>query len=77
MSDQRERLKQLFISRPNTWIPLYPDIMTMFISAYNRCIKELRAEGMTIINRIEKTNGSKHSYYKYVKPEVPKEDFFN
>jgi len=72
MTNQRDQIRKLFEERPNQRVPLYPDIMTLFISAYNRCIKELREQGMTIENSIEEVDGKKRSYYVY----IPREDLF-
>lgn len=61
---QRDRLRDLFRSRVNEWIPL-PDIQALGIAMYPPRIKELRGEGMNIINKEERINGINHSWYKY------------
>ena len=70
---QRAIIQNLFLQHPNEWVGL-PTIMALWISQYNRNIKELRESGMNIINRIETVDGSRHSWYKYV-PKV-KDDLF-
>lgn len=68
--NQRDPIKQYFLSHPNQWIPL-PDILDityneMRITQYCRCIKEIREEdGLRIINRITMINGVKCSFYIY------------
>lgn len=66
MSNQRERMKRLFMDRQGEWIPL-PDILSLYISQYGRVIGELRhIEGMNIENRVEiQPDGSKHSWFCY------------
>ena len=73
---QRVRLKQLFESRPNVKIPLWPDIANLCIMQYNRVISELKKiEGMDIKNYTEPVDGQKHSYYIYTPCETQKEMF--
>ena len=71
---QTERIKELFTSHPNEWIPLY-DIF-IIAKQYNARIHELRREGMIIYNKTKEINGSKHSWYMYVvEPNIQKEFF--
>lgn len=65
MITQRQRLKNLFESRPNEWIPL-PDILRMNIAQYGARIKELRDEGMNIENTSRFVEGARHSWFRYV-----------
>ena len=62
---QRERIKQLFLSKPNEWIPL-PTFLDMRISQYGARIMELRRRGMTILNKTARVNRETHSWFKYV-----------
>jgi len=66
---QRQRLKTMFESCANQWIPLYR-ILDMHIAQYGARVKELRDSGMTIENRTEWVNGVQHSWFRYVKQEV-------
>lgn len=65
---QRERIRQLFLSRPGEWIPL-PEILDMKIAQYGARCLELRREGMNIQNRWEMVNGQKHSWFRYLPQE--------
>lgn len=60
---QREKLKELFESQRNEWIPL-PRILGMGIAQYNARIFELRREGMNIENKIEWVDSEKHSWFR-------------
>ena len=64
---QRDRIKNLFLSRPNQEIPL-TEILDMRIAQYGRVIGELRRPpySMTILNRTKYINGVNHSWFKYV-----------
>ena len=62
---QKERLKELFTRQPEEWIPL-PTILSMFISQYGARLKELRGEGMNILNKVEWQDGKKKSWFMYV-----------
>lgn len=63
---QRERIKKLFESKPNEWIPL-PEIINLHIAQYTPRIWELRHEGMRIENKWKMVNGVKHSWYRWAK----------
>jgi hypothetical protein len=66
---QRDKLFQLFESRPGQWIPL-PEILQLGIAQYNARIYELRKEGKEIQNKtIEIVDGQKHTAFMYVKKE--------
>lgn len=69
MITQRERIKRMFLTSPNVWIPL-PRILEMHIAQYGARIKELRDRGMNIENDWEMVNGQRHTYFRYVKQEV-------
>ena len=70
---QRQKIKELFLRNPNTWVSL-KEIIFLGIAMYPPRIKELRTskneggEGMNIENRLEVVDGIKHSYYRYNKP---------
>jgi len=68
MRKQCKQLKNMFLSSPNTWIPL-PRILLMGIAQYNARIFDLRKEGMQIENMTKRENGTKHSWYRFV-PKV-------
>ena len=72
---QRKRLRELFESRPEQWVPL-PTILEMRIAQFGARILELRRAGMNISNRVKIVNGQHCSCYMY-KPEtkVQKEMF--
>lgn len=70
---QRAIIQNLFLQHPNEWVGL-PTIMALWISQYNRNIKELRESGMNIINEITNVDGQRRSRYMYV-PKV-KDDLF-
>ena len=71
-ASQRQRLKDLFESRKNEWIPL-PVILSMHIAQYGTRIKELRDEdGMNIENKWQSINGERHSWFRYVPQEAYK-----
>lgn len=65
---QRLRMRRLFEDRPNQWIPLY-DVFVI-AKQYNARIKELREEGMEIVNKTKFVNGQKHSWFKYVETKT-------
>ncbi len=69
---QRERLKNLFESHPDEWIPL-PVILEMHIAQYGTRIKELRDSGMMIENMWKSVNGERHSWFRYVTAPTLKE----
>lgn len=73
ISSQKAKIKSLFESRPNQWIPL-TEILGLYIAQYNSRIFELRRDGMNIENKIEPVNGSRHTWFRYV-PKI-KEDIF-
>ncbi len=62
---QRDRLRLLFEENIGKWIPL-PQIQALGIAMYPPRIKELRDEGMNIINKEERINGVNHSWYMFV-----------
>jgi hypothetical protein len=66
---QKDRIKELFESRPNEWITL-PEIMALHIAQYNARIKELRGIGMAIENHWDFVDGIKHSWFRYNKKVV-------
>jgi hypothetical protein len=67
MKHQRDRIRVLFKTRPNQWIPLYE--LMRYAAQYNTRISELRAEGMNIINKEERLNGENKSWYMYIPSE--------
>ena len=78
ISSQKARIANLFLSRPNQWIPL-TEILGLFIAQYNARIHELRypedpSKAMKIENKLETKDGSRHTWYRYV-PKVT-EDLF-
>jgi len=63
---QKDRLRDLFLSRPYKWIPL-TTILDMRIAQYNTRISELRKEGYHIENRVkEVVRGQKHTEFRYI-----------
>ena len=69
---QRQRLKELFESRPNQEIPLN-EIADLRIMQYGRVIMELRngdiqndVPRMDIKNRTKFIDGVNHSWFKYI-----------
>ena len=77
MSNQRNRIRELFEKNPNTDISL-SRILDMRIAKYSCRITELRQEGMNIVNhwKYVQVNGDKvkYSWYRYV-PKI-KESLF-
>lgn len=67
MNHQKERLRELFKSRPNQEVPLY--LIIRIAAQYNTRISELRAEGMNIVNREERVEGINNSWYRYIPSE--------
>ena len=65
---QKERLANLFITRPWEWIDL-PEILDMKISQFGARILELRRDGMNIENKKEHQNGQVFSSYRYLPHE--------
>ena len=65
---QRDRIRNLFLSRPNQDIPL-TEILDMRISQYGSRVLELRREGMVIQNRTKHVDGVNHSWFKYIPAE--------
>lgn len=63
LREQRNNIRQLFLTRPNTWIPL-PEIMK-FAAQYNARLYELRKEGLDIRNQTKVISGIKHSWYMF------------
>ena len=74
ISTQKARIANLFLSRPNQWIPL-TEILGLYIAQYNARIFELRRDGMNIENKIEAVNGVRHTWFRYV-PKI-KENLFD
>jgi hypothetical protein len=66
---QKDRIKELFESRVNEWIPLY-EILKLHIAQYGARIKELRADGMKIENKWVIVHGEKHSWFRYNKQTI-------
>lgn len=64
-STQREKIKFIFLSRPNEWVPL-SDILRLGVAQYNARILELRREGMRIENKVEEVAGTRYSWFRYV-----------
>lgn len=64
---QRDRIENLFLSRPNQEIPL-TEILDMRIAQYGRVVGELRRlpYSMIILNRTKFIDGVNHSWFKYV-----------
>jgi hypothetical protein len=69
---------RLLIDAHGGWVPL-PDILALGIAQYNTRILELRRMGFDIVNRCERVDGARHSWYRLVaspavqapKPEAP------
>ena len=64
---QKDKLKGLFLRNPDEWIPL-TRILSLYISQFGARLLELRADGMSIDNKLEMVEGAKHSFYRYNKP---------
>ena len=65
MATQYKRLEKVFRDSPNEWIPL-PRILLMGLAQYGARILELRKSGMDIKNKVERVNGTTHSWFMYV-----------
>ncbi len=70
-STQRDRLYTLLYGRRNEWVAL-PQILELRIAQYGTRLKELRELGADIRNRKEAKDGTVHSWYMLVIPEVPR-----
>lgn len=69
--NQRQRLRELFKSMPNTWISL-SYILSMGIAQYNARILEIRRDKnnpMNIQNRTLFKNGTQYSWFMWI-PET-------
>lgn len=64
---QRERLLHLLVEYDGRWVPL-PSILELGIAQYNSRLFELRRDGHNIENRIEVIDGTRHSWYRLVRP---------
>ncbi len=64
MRSQRDCLREMFKSRPYQNIHL-PEILSLNIAQYNTRIKELRAEGMKIVNDGIWVNGQHRTWFRY------------
>lgn len=71
---QAERLRRMFMSKPNEYIPLY-EILQMGIAQYNARIFDLRKAGMKIVNKTKSVDGETHSWFVYEPKE--KQQTFN
>ena len=67
MKHQRDKMRNLFVRNPFTWIPL-PEIMKI-AAQYNARVYDLRREGMNIINKKKRVDGIDHSWFKYLPTE--------
>ncbi len=74
MKTQNQKLRELFESREGQWVPL-PNILLLGIAQYGTRIFELRREGMNIKNKTKMIDGTKRSWYMYVREA--KEDLFD
>lgn len=72
---QKSRLKALFQFYRGQWLGL-DKILDLRIAQWQTRLKELRGEGMNIINRVEVKDGIRHSYYKYI-PTKQERTLFN
>lgn len=72
MNKGTARLRDLFSSRPNEWIPLPVVAQVGGCGGFSKRIHECRTElGMNIVNRTVTVEGhSKHSEYRYVPESV-------
>ena len=61
---QAMNMKELFISKPFEWIPVYN--LVHYSLQYNARIHELRRDGMNIQNKTKTVKGKKHSWYQYL-----------
>lgn len=64
MRKQREKIKELFQSNPNKWIPAYE--LAKIALQYNARLFSLRREGMIIENKTKMVDGIKYSWYKFI-----------
>ena len=71
-STQRDKIKLIFLARPNEWVPLI-EILRLGIAQYGARILELRREGMRIENKIKEANGVRYSWFRYV-PDISSAD---
>ncbi len=62
---QRGRILGLLVSARGSWVGL-PEILDLHISQFGARIKELRALGFDISNRMETVDGEKRSWYRLV-----------
>ncbi len=62
---QRGRILGLLVGARGSWVGL-PEILDLHISQFGARIKELRALGFDISNRMETVDGEKRSWYRLV-----------
>jgi hypothetical protein len=60
---QRDKLLELLRSRAGQWVSL-PEILELGFAQFGARIFELRRLGFPILNRTERINGQKHSWYR-------------
>jgi hypothetical protein len=65
LTGQARRLHVFLATRANQWIAL-PEILGLGIAQYNARIHELRQQGYTILNKTERKEGQRHSWFMYV-----------
>jgi hypothetical protein len=68
LKGQAARMRDFFRSRPGVWVPL-PEILGLGIAQYNARIWDCRDAGMKIAEKEERVNGSRHTFYTYIKEQ--------
>lgn len=64
---QYERILHLLLEADGAEVPL-PKILALGIAQYNARIKEIRQAGHNVVNRTERVNGVRHSWYRLERP---------
>jgi len=71
MKNQRQNIRNLFLSRPNIWIPVYE--LSKLALQYNTRIKEIKEDSLqplNIVNKKQRVNGEWHSWYMLILPQI-------
>ena len=63
---QCRKLLDLLSEREGQEVPLYPDIMGLYLASHTRRVSDLRKMGHDVQCRIETVEGQKRSFYRLV-----------
>ena len=69
MSTQTDIVRKILVKNSNRWVPMPKLAKRMGGFAVHSRVADLRAEGMTIVNRQVKRDGVRKSYYRFLPNE--------